>query len=208
MPENDNNQPSGDGEPQGLPEVRAALDRETKRRKEAEKQATEGAAARRELAFLRAGVDIESPVGKLFVKAYDGELEAEAIKTQYQALVPEPAQGGEEPPPSGEPAGEPPPTGMPTDDAARLAAARAQLQSNASPPGSEPQTHVGQAMMDAAFEAQQGQRARPSGGFGPKARDAGLDALFNRAMQGDSEAVFKRPDENWGDATERWRAEQ
>ena len=40
----------------------------------------EAAAAKRELNLIRAGVDLDSPTGKLFAKAYDGELDVDAIK--------------------------------------------------------------------------------------------------------------------------------
>jgi hypothetical protein len=40
----------------------------------------EAAALQRENAFLRAGVDLDSPLGKMFGKAYDGELTREAIQ--------------------------------------------------------------------------------------------------------------------------------
>lgn len=36
----------------------------------------------KQLAFLRAGVDIDTPVGKLLFRGYDGELDAEAIKAE------------------------------------------------------------------------------------------------------------------------------
>ena len=36
--------------------------------------------ARRELAMVRAGLDLDSPTGKLFAKAYDGETSVEAVK--------------------------------------------------------------------------------------------------------------------------------
>lgn len=35
----------------------------------------------RELALTKAGVDTSTPTGKMFAKAYDGELDTEAIKT-------------------------------------------------------------------------------------------------------------------------------
>lgn len=35
---------------------------------------------KREMAFLRAGIDDSTPLGKMFVSAYDGELTAEAIR--------------------------------------------------------------------------------------------------------------------------------
>ena len=44
----------------------------------AELDAVQGAA--RELAFVKAGIDPELPISKYFVKAYDGELSADAIR--------------------------------------------------------------------------------------------------------------------------------
>jgi hypothetical protein len=102
----------------------------------------------------------------------------------------------------------PEPTGMETAEAQRLAGARAALQAQSTPPGEEPGLPLGQDMMEAGFAAQGGARARPSGGFGPKARDAALDRLFKRAKDGDPAAVFKRPDEQWAAATDRWRSDQ
>jgi hypothetical protein len=42
----------------------------------------EAAKAVRENAMLRAGVNLDSPVGAMFAKAYDGELNADAIKDE------------------------------------------------------------------------------------------------------------------------------
>ena len=44
----------------------------------AELDAVQGAA--RELAFVKAGIDPDLPISKYFVKAYDGELTADAIR--------------------------------------------------------------------------------------------------------------------------------
>ena len=60
-----------------------------KKAKDADRLTRENAdllADRRELAFLKAGVDTSTPVGQLFMKAYDGELDATAIKEGYEAL--------------------------------------------------------------------------------------------------------------------------
>jgi hypothetical protein len=43
-------------------------------------RADEAAAAARELAFVKAGVDPNLPVAKYFMKGYEGELTAEAIR--------------------------------------------------------------------------------------------------------------------------------
>lgn len=45
----------------------------------------EGEAAKKENAFLKAGIDTEKGVGKLFFKSYDGELNADAIKAAATA---------------------------------------------------------------------------------------------------------------------------
>lgn len=43
-------------------------------------QADAASTAARELAFVKAGIDPELPISKYFVKAYDGELNADAIR--------------------------------------------------------------------------------------------------------------------------------
>lgn len=54
-------------------QLREAADEGRRARAEAEK-------LQRENAFLRAGVDLDSPIGTMFGKAYDGELTREAIQ--------------------------------------------------------------------------------------------------------------------------------
>jgi hypothetical protein len=49
-----------------------------------EKEAKEAAEARRELAFLKAGIPTDSPVGQLFTKAYDGDLgDIDALRSEW-----------------------------------------------------------------------------------------------------------------------------
>jgi hypothetical protein len=55
-----------------------------KRAKVAEKAAAERDAAMRELVMLKAGINPDTPQGKLFVKAYDGEPTLEAVKAAAQ----------------------------------------------------------------------------------------------------------------------------
>jgi len=43
-------------------------------------QADAASSAARELAFVKAGIDPDLPISKYFVKAYDGELTADAIR--------------------------------------------------------------------------------------------------------------------------------
>lgn len=54
--------------------------------KQLEAQLAEAAEAKRQLAFVRAGVDLDSKVGQLFYKAYDGELDVEALKAEAAEL--------------------------------------------------------------------------------------------------------------------------
>ena len=65
-----------------------------KRAKEADKIRAEAESAKRELAFMKAGINLETPQGKLFAKAYDGEFTVDAVKaaaTEYGVLdVPTP----------------------------------------------------------------------------------------------------------------------
>jgi len=55
-----------------------------------EAKAKEAEAATRELAFVKAGVDPDSAAAKYFVKGYDGELTAEAIRAAAEeaSLIP------------------------------------------------------------------------------------------------------------------------
>lgn len=53
-------------------------------KQEADKATAEAATAKKELAFLRAGIDLDSPQGKLFAKAYDGEPSLDAVKAAAQ----------------------------------------------------------------------------------------------------------------------------
>jgi hypothetical protein len=48
--------------------------------KEASEKSSEGEQAKRELAFIKAGIDTNNPTAKLLLKTYDGELSMEAIK--------------------------------------------------------------------------------------------------------------------------------
>ena len=66
-------------EPGNIKDLRDAAERGRKATQELED-------VRREMAFLKAGVDTESKTGQLLFKAYDGELETEAIQAEAQEL--------------------------------------------------------------------------------------------------------------------------
>lgn len=68
-----------DDQPESNP-VRARMKQLEKETRELRKQVAEAQAAQKELAFVKAGIDLNSPMAKYFVKGYDGELTPEAIR--------------------------------------------------------------------------------------------------------------------------------
>ena len=66
-------------------------------------------ATKRENAFLRAGVDVDSPQGKLLMKGYEGALEVDAIKAYRDEIFPAAT-------PAAEPAADPTPDPAPDPD--------------------------------------------------------------------------------------------
>ena len=70
--------------------VRARMRELEDRNKALEAQAKEVEATKRELAFVKAGIDPDSAAAKYFVKGYDGELTPEAIRVAAEeaSLIP------------------------------------------------------------------------------------------------------------------------
>ena len=68
-------------EPGSIKELRDAADRGKKASQELD-------AMKREMAFLKAGVDTDTKAGQLLYKAYDGELDTESIQAEWSELVP------------------------------------------------------------------------------------------------------------------------
>ena len=60
--------------------VRARMKQLEKEAKELRKQVAEFQTTKREMAFVKAGIDPASPQAKYFVKGYDGDLTPEAIR--------------------------------------------------------------------------------------------------------------------------------
>lgn len=60
--------------------VRTHLKKVEQENKLLRQQAAEFEALKREMAFTKAGVDINAPIAKYFVKGYDGEVTPEAIR--------------------------------------------------------------------------------------------------------------------------------
>ena len=63
----------------GIKELREAADRGRKASQELDTM-------KREMAFLKAGVDTDSKAGKLLFKAYDGELDTELLRVEAEEL--------------------------------------------------------------------------------------------------------------------------
>ena len=70
-----------DQEPGSIKDLRDAADRGKKASQELD-------AMKREMAFLKAGVDTDTKAGQLLYKAYDGDLETAAIQAEWSELVP------------------------------------------------------------------------------------------------------------------------
>jgi hypothetical protein len=60
--------------------VRAQLKRLEKENAELRKQTQQFAETQKKLAFVEAGIALDSPMAKYFIKGYDGELSPEAIR--------------------------------------------------------------------------------------------------------------------------------
>jgi len=66
--------------------VRSHLKKLEQENKELRQLKADAEAAKKKLAFVEAGVDLSSPVAEYFVKGYDGEISAEAIKSAASKL--------------------------------------------------------------------------------------------------------------------------
>ena len=64
--------------------VRQRMKQLEKELREANKRLAETAEASKKLAFMEAGVPLDSPMAKYFIKGYDGELTPEAIREAAQ----------------------------------------------------------------------------------------------------------------------------
>lgn len=103
----------------GIAELRAAAER--------------GRKAERENVMLRAGVDIDTPLGKMFAKAYEGEMTPDAVKAaalEVGAIKPPEAPPAAPPAPAAEGQQQQPATGIvtPQQHAADLELQRQQQQ--------------------------------------------------------------------------------
>lgn len=82
-----------DEQPVNQNPVRARMKALEKEAADLRKQIAEAQAAQRELAFVKAGVDLNSPMARYFVKGYEGDLTPEAIRLaaeEAQLITPQP----------------------------------------------------------------------------------------------------------------------
>ncbi len=81
----DNEDDDLDDQSPAIRQLRKDLRRTKRDARDARKLADEGDQARRELAFLRAGVDPADPKAKYFAKGYDGALDPTLIRQEAEA---------------------------------------------------------------------------------------------------------------------------
>jgi hypothetical protein len=151
-----------------------------KRREAAAEEARAEADALREknrsLALQVAGVDVESPVGKLFVKANPELTEVDDIKAAWAEVAP---QG------TAAPAAETTPVDDgPTPEERAAAAARGALSTGGTPPGEEPTGPV----WPNALEGFRQDRAK--GVRVEAAQRNALQSVMDAAVAGDPSAIF------------------
>jgi hypothetical protein len=166
-----------DPTPQTPQQLREAADR-------AEALRQENAAKDREIAMLRAGVDDSSPIGKMFVKGYDGEVDPEKIRAAWAEVAP-PATAPTPETPAPEPTPVQPADG-PTEAEAAAAAARSALAAGSTPPGEEPQPDP----WAKGFAERQEVLAR--GGTVDAADARVWDNVFNAAAVGDERVLHNQ----------------
>jgi hypothetical protein len=148
-----------------------ASQREDANLKRLREQAADAAAAKRELVFVKAGVDTDSRLGKLALAGYDGELTVEAVKTFATEIG---AIGA--PPPA--------PAVTITDDERALANDRQALAGGRA----EPAQDQGEHPTLAALKDFQARLERGSGR--DNARAVALDKILTAAANGDQRVIY------------------
>lgn len=166
---------------EGFRQLREAHKRSKAEAKEAREAAASAEAVKRENAMLRAGVDLDSPVGKLFAKGYDGELDPDAVKSAWSEIgvTPTPSESQE--------------TVTEVDDGPTEAEQEQQrlrgvLTSDATPPGSEPSPDPWDEAIGEFHDRQKRGQTKQ------RAQTAALQHVLNAAVAGDKRVLFDRED--------------
>lgn len=131
------------------------------------------AAAKRELALVKAGVDVDSTLGKYFAKAYDGDPDPVAIKAAWAEIAP-----------SAEPTAPPAPADDIIDPAEAASTAERQALANGAPADVVPQPDV-RAVMNSNVEAMRARGAREGDILG-----SSFETLVAAAASGDRSVII------------------
>lgn len=126
----------------------------------------------RENTARTAGIDVESPLGKLFIGSYTGEMNPQAMKAKFDELGIAQAPSVEAPPTT-------PPTDGPTPEELEEARVRGALHGQAQPPGTEP---VGDLWTGSGGVFDTFQQNMKKGMRRDDAGAVALDVLFSAAM--------------------------
>lgn len=129
-------------------------------------------ASNRRNTFLAAGVDLDSPVGKLLDTAYSGDVEVEAVKAAWAEVAPQSAPVTPEPTDDG-----------PTPEELANQQARTALTTGGTPPGQEPTVEPWQG----ALSGFQGDREK--GVPVDTAQANALSKVFQAAYDGDERVL-------------------
>lgn len=164
-----------EGQGQTPAQLREFADRQRADAEAARTEAEQLRADNRRLTFAAAGVDLDSPTGKLLDKAYDGDLTVDAVKSAWAEVAPT----GAAPTPEPEPVDD-----GPTAEEQAAAAARNALVTGGNPPGEEPTGPVWE-------NALAGYREGAAQGIPEKTRQRNaLNQVFTAAAQGDQSVIF------------------
>lgn len=168
-----------DGTEEGEPsELRKAADR-------GREAVSENETLKRELAFLKAGVNTDTPIGQMFTKAYEGELTTEAIQAQASE-VGLGAQAAPTPEPETVPT-----ESAPTPEQTLLTDLRQGVATGEPPSGEQKVNAKAVAMQEYNSALQNGESRRD-------ASVAYFGTLFTEAANGNPTAIFDQ---------EAWNAE-
>jgi hypothetical protein len=88
-----------DDQPQESNPVRARMKQLEKENREYKKMLAEAQEAKKEMAFVKGGLDMNHPMAKYFIKGYDGELEPDAVRQaleEAQLITPQPQMDASE----------------------------------------------------------------------------------------------------------------
>lgn len=143
-----------------------------------ERDAKAARQAQRELAFVKAGIDTDSDLGRLFSTAYEGELDREAIQAAWAKIAPAPA-------PPTDPVTEPPPSASTDPAAAEFEEERRRLaQGGAGDDGTPPDRDPRKTAIEA------GHKMMAEGHSRDEAMAQAFSDLASAAAAGDGRVIY------------------